>query len=478
MKKNIGNLSGVGSTGYLVFICVVSALGGFLFGYDTVVINGTVIQVAEQYMLSATMQGTFVASALFGCMIGAAVAGVLSDRYGRQKALATSALLMLISAIGCGAAWDAWSLIAFRWIGGLGVGFASMVCPLYISEMSPEKIRGRMVTLFQFAITIGIMVAFIVNAGWQKLAEAGAPVDSVGLYNLLVCEQVWRSMFMSEAIPAIVFFVFCLVIPETPRFLAKIGRDSDAISVLERISGRETAKLRIAEIREVMTAEEGKISELFKGGFRKALIVGVFLAVVSEMSGVTVVLYYGAEILSNTGMAGAQALGGFAIVGFVNMLFTVIAIWLMDKAGRRPLLFIGTLGCSLALGTIGYLFLTGRTSGVAIVLIICIFMAFFAFSIGPIKWVVMSEIFPTKIRGRAVAIATLAVWVTDWIYNQFYPVITKDWLFNHVSEQAGTGYIFCFFALVLVPQLFFVLFFMPETKGRTLEEIERSWLKK
>jgi MFS family permease len=204
--------------------------------------------------------------------------------------------------------------------------------------------------------------------------------------------------------------------------------------------------------------------------------VALFLSIISEMSGVTVVLYYGAEILKTVHVSISQSLGGFALIGSINMVFTIFAIWLMDKAGRRPLLFIGTLGCSMALTTIGILFMTNNANGGIIVMMICFFMACFAFSIGPIKWVVMSEIFPTKIRGRAVAIATLAVWATDWVYNQLYPVITKDILFKRVPENMGIGLVFCFFAIVLIPQLIFVWKVMPETKNRTLEEIERDWM--
>jgi sugar porter (SP) family MFS transporter len=382
---------------------------------------------------------------------------------------------MLVSAIGCGMAWSAPSLIFFRWIGGVGVGFASMVCPLYISEISPPRLRGRLVTLFQFAITIGIFVAFLANAGWQSLSEAGGGAEG-GFYHWMVVSEVWRAMFTAEAIPAIAFFVLCLTIPETPRFLAKIGRDEKAMDILVHIGGRASAEMQMAEIREVLAQEEGRMSELFRPGFRKALFVALFLSIVSELSGVTVILYYGTQILSDAGVAFAAALGGFALVGLVNMLFTVFAIWLMDRAGRRPLLGLGTLGCCIALALLGVLFVSGRSSGVPIIALICMFMACFAFSIGPIKWVVMSEIFPTKIRGRAVAIATLAVWATDWVYNQAFPVVTEDFLFQRVAQSTGIGIVFFFFAAVLVPQLLFVWTVMPETKNKTLEEIEREWI--
>lgn len=465
-----------GSIGYLVYAAIVSALGGFLFGYDTVVINGTISQVSSQFSLSSAMEGTFVASALFGCMIGSAMAGFLSDGIGRKKTLIVSALLIVVSAIGCGAAWSAWSLIIARWLGGVGVGFASMVCPLYISEISPSHLRGRLVTLFQFAITIGIFVSFLANTGWQSLSQMGG--NGTGLYQLMVVDEVWRAMFAAVALPSAAFFILCITIPETPRFLAKIGRNKEAMQVLERICGRQSAKQQMTEIVEVLAVEkEGRLSELFVTGYRKALFVALFLAIVSEMSGVTVVLYYGSKILSSAGVPFASALGGFALVGLVNMLFTVFAIWLMDRAGRRILLGLGTLGCCIALALLGVLFMSGNSGGMGIILLICLFMACFAFSIGPVKWVVLSEIFPTRIRGRAAAIGTLAVWATDWIYNQAYPVVTENYLFKVTDQSTGLGIVFFFFAAVLIPQLYFAWKVMPETKNRSLEEIERQWIK-
>jgi sugar porter (SP) family MFS transporter len=457
-----------GSIIYLTFVCIVSAMGGLLFGFDTVVINGTIIQVTDQFQLSDALKGTFVSSALLGCVLGAGLAGTLSDRYGRKWVLIISSFFLLVSALGCGVAWSAWSLIFFRWIGGVGVGIASMICPLYISEISPPHLRGRMVTLFQFAITIGICVALFTNAGLQYLADTGKDVVGPGWYRLMVVDEVWRAMFTSEAITGVLFLLLCFVIPETPRYLAMTGQMDQARKVLSRIGGSVLADKQIIEIQEAISQETGSLGQLFQKALRKPLFVALFLAIVSEMSGITVVFYYGTEILNNGGVKISEALGGFVVIGLVNVVFTLIAIWLMDRAGRRPLLFLGTLGAFFSLMTIGFLFATGNTSGMILVTMICSFVAFFAFSMGPIKWVVMSEIFPTRIRGRAVAIATLAVWVTDTVYNFLFPL---------VEPHLGTSGSFFIFALVLLPQLLFVWKIMPETKGRTLEEIELSWLK-
>ncbi len=463
---SIENSRAQGSMGYLTFVCVVSALGGLLFGFDTVVISGTVTSVTSQFELSDWFKGFFVAAALVGCMIGAGVAGSVSDAFGRKKVLILSSILFLATAIGCAIAWDKWSLLVFRFIGGMGIGVASMVCPLYISEISPARVRGRMVTLFQFAITIGICLSLFSNATLESFSRAGAGVNNSGWYQWLVVDQVWRAMFLAATIPSVAFALLTLFIPESPRWLVKSGRDSEASSILTRVAGVEAASKSMEEIRATIAEETGTLSELFRPGLKKALFVALFLSMVSEFSGVTVVLYYGPDILNNAGVKLGEALGGFVVIGIVNMIFTVIALWLMDHAGRKPLLFWGNLGCCLALASIGTLFATGKNEGALVVALICLFMACFAFSIGPIKWVVMSEIFPTRIRGRAVAIATVAVWLADALYNVIYPWAEKN---------LGVATCFFVFAAVLVPQFFFSLWIMPETKGRTLEEIEKSW---
>jgi MFS transporter, SP family, arabinose:H+ symporter len=459
-------ISPAGSMGYLTFVCVVAALGGLLFGFDTVVIGGTVPAVKRQFLFDQWLEGLFVASALIGCMVGSAFAGPVSDAFGRKKVLILSSVLFLATGLGCALAWDKWSLLLFRFIGGTGIGVASMVCPLYISEISPARVRGRMVTLFQFAITIGICVCLFSNAAMEYLSRKGTPGAAGGLYQWMFVDQVWRSMFLMATLPAVFFAVLTLFIPESPRWLAKAGVLEKARDILARVAGLAAAERSLTEIRQAIAEETGRLADLFQAGARKALFVALFLSLVSELSGVTVVLYYGPDILNSAGVRLSEALGGFVIIGVCNMAFTVIALWLMDRAGRRPLLFWGTLGCAAVLATIGALFATHRSGGAILVALICLFFAFFAFSIGPIKWVMMAEIFPTKIRGRAVAIATVAVWLGDTITNYFFPWAREHW---------GPAICFFVFAAVLVPQLFFVWTVMPETKGRTLEEIEGSW---
>lgn len=457
-----------GNIVYLTFLSAVSALGGLLFGFDTVVISGTIKPVVELFSLTEVQTGLFVSAALLGCAIGAVLAGLVSDRFGRKPTLVLSSLLLLLSAVGCALAWSFPSLVFFRWIGGLGVGVASMVCPLYISETSPPHLRGRLVSLFQFAITLGILFAYFSNFGLAALSDSIRAVEGTGLFQWIFGEQVWRSMFLSEAVPATFFFVLCLFIPETPRYLVSKNRQAEALSILARINGALKAQQILDEVRAAISHETGKLSDLFATGFRKALIVAIFLAVFSELSGVTVVLYYGPTILDQAGVQLGEALGGLAIIGVVNVLFTIIALVYIDKLGRRPLLLVGTIGCILCLFGLAAVFYLGQESAFLFVSLFCGFMAFFAFSMGPIKWVVISEIFPTRIRGRAVAIATLGVWAVGTFYNYLFPV---------VQPLLSTAGIFLIFGLILIPQVFFVLFFMPETKGRSLEEIEASFQK-
>jgi|ERR1039458_253945 sugar porter (SP) family MFS transporter len=455
-----------GSVLYLTFISVVSALGGLLFGFDTVVISGTLTPLRAQFVLSPTLEGWLVSSGLLACAIGAGLAGILSDRFGRKPFLLVSGWLLVLCSVGCALAWGVDTLIWSRVIGGLGVGVASMVSPLYISEVSLPRLRGRMVTLFQFALTIGICLALASNAWLHQLAVHGAGIQEHGLYRWMVVDQVWRAMYGMELFPSLLFASLCFVIPETPRWLMKTGRSVRSLEILSKIGGRAVGEKEMREIQEALGQETGSITQLFSPGLRRALCVALFLAIVSELSGITVVFYYGPGILEKAGLSLGDALGGFVSIGLVNVVFTVIAIWLMDSVGRRPLLFIGNAGAFLALASIGLLFQSGYTEGPPLVGMMCLFVACFAFSIGPIKWVVMSEIFPTRIRGRAVAIATLAVWVSDGVYNQIFPMVRNS------LGMAGSFYIF---AAVLIPQFFFIWKVMPETKGRSLEQIERSW---
>jgi SP family arabinose:H+ symporter-like MFS transporter len=454
---------------YLWFICIVAAFGGLLFGYDTAVISGTIGLLRKQFELSTGMEGTLVSSVLLGAIIGCLVAGYLSDKFGRKKVLILSGLLFIIASLGCSIAPNVIYLIIIRMIGGIGVGITSVLSGLYISEISPPQIRGRMTTLFQFAITIGILTALFVNSSLKNFADNNINTVSTGVFHWMIVQETWRGMLFAMLIPALLFTTSLFFVPESPRWLMKQGFTQKARNILHKFADEKTTEEEIAAIDETLKQGPVALTDLLKPGLRKALYVALFLSIVSELSGITVIFYYGPDILEKAGLKLSDALGGFVPVGIVNVLFTIITLWKLDSFGRRPLLFWGNTGAFLSMLSLGFCFLTGRTDGMLPVLLICFFVAFFAFSMGPIKWVVAAEIFPIKIRGRAVAIASLAVWLTNWILNLVFPII---------RDSMGMASIFFLFSIFLIPQFFFIWKVMPETKGKTLEEIEKSWLRK
>jgi sugar porter (SP) family MFS transporter len=455
-----------GSTAYLLFCCLASTLGGLLFGYDLFVISGTKDLIVQRFTMTSLMEGWFVSSAMVGCMVGSLAAGTASDRFGRKKALLVASLFLMVCSLGCGLAWSTASLIFFRWIGGVGVGIASMVCPLYISEISPPQLRGRMVTLFQLAICVGIVGALLANTGLLAWHDRIKDVAASGVVAHLIGREPWRSMLLMEGLPSFFFLAMCSIIPESPRWLAKNGRNSEALAILERINGGETARHEMVAITAAVAEEGGSLKELLRPGLRWALFLAIFLAVSSELSGITTIWNFGPEIIRGQGIQLTNELGGMVWIATALSVFTLIAVWLMDHAGRRRLLFWGNLGCFFSLVILGMLLGHENSPASLKILVAATFVACFAFSMGPIKWVFMSEVFPTRIRGRAVAITSLTVWASDAIVNQLFPMVRDSW---------GKDMTFYVFAAILVPQFYFVWKLMPETKGRTLEEIEKSW---
>ncbi|MGA3170747.1 MAG: sugar porter family MFS transporter [Chthoniobacteraceae bacterium] len=455
-----------GSAAYLLFCCFASTLGGLLFGYDLFVIAGAKDLVVERFNLSSLMEGWFVSSAMVGAMLGCLLAGTGSDRFGRKKVLLTASFFLLVCSVGCGLAWSSVSLIFFRWIGGVGVGISSMVCPLYISEISPARLRGRMVTLFQLAICVGIVAAILVNTGLLSWHEQIKNAQPDGLVGFMVDRDVWRSMLGMEALPALIFFAMCAIIPESPRWLAEMGRSSEAEKVLERVNGSEIAAMELAEINTALAGESASLMELFRPGLRRALLMALFLSVISEFSGITTIWNFGPEIIRGQGIHLANEMSGMVVIASSLSIFTLLAVWLMDRVGRRPLLFWGNLGCFISLIFLGALLGRPDSSSALKVAAAATFVACFAFSMGPIKWVFMSEVFPTRIAGRAVAISSLAVWTADAILNQLFPLMRDSW---------GKSATFHVFAAILIPQFYFAWKIMPETKGQSLEEIERLW---
>lgn len=449
---------------YLYLVCLVAALGGFLFGFDTAVISGTVGLVKHDFQLNAVNEGWFVSCALLGCVIGVSLSGKLSDKYGRKIILILSAVLFLISALGCMLSGSFNELVAFRLVGGLGIGVASMVSPLYISEFAPSRMRGTMVSLYQLALTIGIVIAYFSNA--YLVSHADAHFTSAGLQQVFSAE-VWRAMLGLGALPAAIFLLSLLAVPESPRWLLLQNRVQEAKTILTKIDGLQAAE---QEVNAFNTAKDNKestsLKELLRPVYRRPLWIGILLPFFSQVCGINAVIYYGPKILEQAGFTLNNALGGQVTIGLVNVVFTFVAIFTIDRWGRRPLLFAGIGGAVAALILIGVLFASGVTSGPWILIGILAFISCFAFSFGPVCWVVVGEIFPNAIRGQAMAIATLSLWIGNFLVGQLTPA---------VLEGAGPAWTFWIFALCCSPALWLTKKLIPETKGQSLENIEAYW---
>jgi len=450
---------------FLMYISITSALGGFLWGFDAIVISGTIDTVKAQFTLSSFTEGLFVSSGLAGAVMGSALAGWLSDRFGRSRNLILAAALLLISAFGSGFSSSIWQLIISRWIGGLGVGISAMVCPLYISEISPAHLRGRLVTVFQFAITIGIMVALLNNVALHRFAQYMTErVHEDTFLKWFLVDETWRAMFATELIPGVIFLGLVLTLPESPRWLIKSGKKEPANKILKRIfiQGAEQEYMEIQQTIAQEDASRKRFIDVFAPRYRKILLVAVALAIFSQFSGINVVFYYGKSLLKDAGLKPDSALSGAAVIGFFNMIFTIIAMWLVDKIGRCKLMQIGTIGAIVCLVAIGAMF---SGSSTILIIFMCGFVACFAFSLGPIKFIFASEIFPTNIRSHAMSIVVLSMWLVDTLVGQFFPLL---------RDSVGASATFFIFAGILVPQIFIVWKVMPETAGKSLEEIE-SW---
>ncbi|MEO6729792.1 MAG: sugar porter family MFS transporter [Ferruginibacter sp.] len=454
---------------YVNVLAIIASLGGFLFGYDTAVISGTINFVTDQFQLDAAGTGWYVSSALVGCILGVSMAGILSDKYGRKKMLILSALFFGVSAIGCAFAIGFADLVIYRLIGGLGIGVASMLSPLYISELSPSHKRGRLVALYQFAIAVGILCSYFSNAWLLRLSQHEFLMQTTGLVHKIMVSEVWRIMLGTSVVPALLFLFLLLFVPESPRWLTINGDESGALDILKKIVTDDEAKKEIGDIKTNLQRETGGFGILFKGGFKLAMIIGISLAFLTQVSGINAIIYYGPKILEEAGLPIADALGGQVVIGLVNVLFTLIAIWKIDHLGRKPLLLAGVIGIIASLVILGSLFYFNTTNTYLLLTFILIFIACFAFSYGPVIWVLLSEIFPAKIRGKAMSLATLSLWIGTALVGQLTPV------FLEVLKPAGT---FWLFAALTAPALYLAIKVIPETKGKSLEEIERYWLNK
>lgn len=454
--------------GYLIFLSVVAALGGFLFGYDTAVISGTITQVAQLFQLDAMQQGWYVGCALIGSIIGVFFAGMLSDRLGRKLTMIVSAVLFSVSALGCAFCADFVQLVAYRIIGGVGIGVVSIVSPLYISEIAIAEYRGRLVSLYQLAVTVGFLGAYLVNYQLLVWAESGMQFGSYWLDRLFVTE-VWRGMLGMEALPALLFFAIIFFIPESPRWLIVRNKETKAVGILKRIycSGQEAIR-QLQETKSVLTSEmKSEWSMLLKPGIFKAVVIGVCIAMLGQFMGVNAVLYYGPAIFEEAGLSGGDSLFYQVFVGLVNTLTSVLALVIIDKVGRKQLIYYGVSGMILALLFISGYFYAGGFGNSLLLLVFFLFYVFCcAGSVSAVVFVLLSEIYPAKVRGVAMSIAGLSLWVGTYLIGQLTP-----WMLQNLTP-AGT---FLLFAFMCIPYLLIIWKCMPETAGKSLEDIERYW---
>ncbi|NEU08257.1 sugar porter family MFS transporter [Flavihumibacter sp. R14] len=449
---------------YISLITYIAALGGFLFGFDMAVVSGIIEPVKQQYGLSASQEGLFVSCALLGCIAGVALSGFLSDKIGRKKVLFIAAVLFLVSAIGFSFAEDYSILIFFRLLAGMGVGVASSISPLYISEMAPAKTRGRLVTFYQLAITIGILVAYISNLIIANYSAAHLN-EQGGLLNWLFAQEVWRGMFLVGVIPATLFCLLLMIVPESPRWLVQYGRNEEALDILIKMNGKEEGQNELNAIKEAAVQKSGGLKELMRLPLRQLLAMAMILTALSQFSGINGVIFYGPTILKSAGIVTNDALLYQVMLGVANVLFTFIAIWKVDSWGRRPLYIVGSLCAALALALTGVCFML-EIKGWVMLLCIIFFLFCFAFSLGPLKFVIATEIFPTHVRGTALSVCIMTMWVADWIVNLVFPVL-RDGL-----GVAGTFFIFSLFCVLSFAYAKRKLF---ETKEKSLEEIEKAW---
>ena len=441
---------------FVLFATGVTAIGGFLFGYDTAVINGAISYLKLHLDLSPTQEGMAGASAIAGCVPGAMFAGFLSDRFGRKKMLFLCALLYAVSGLLSAIPNTLGQFLAARFISGLGIGASSMICPVYIAEISPEKWRGRLGTLFQLGIVTGIFLTLFINKVIQGMGDE--------VWNTA---YGWRWMLGMEVVPAAAFIALLFAVPESPRWLAQRGRENEARGILEKTGGVEHARSEMAAISEAMRLEKGRFSELFISPFRRPLLLAVALMAFSQFCGINAIIYYSTKIFASAGGGENAAFTSTVWVGLINLAFTFVAIGLVDKAGRRALLLIGTAVQTIALALVGWMF-HAQISGAGLLICVVLFTAAFAMAMGPVGWLFCSEIFPNKLRGRAMSIAALTVWVSCYIVAQTFPMLND----NPVIGPAKT---FWAYAAVSLLSFVFVLALVPETKGRTLEQIEQMW---
>ncbi|WP_216368558.1 sugar porter family MFS transporter [Limnovirga soli] len=444
------------SNWYIYKATLVAAVGGLLFGYDTAVIAGAIGFMKTYYALSDAMTGWVASCALLGCVAGAMYAGKLSDIVGRKKVLMLSALLFAISSVGTAMPPNLTFFVVFRLIGGMGIGIASMLSPMYISEMAPADIRGKLIAVFQLGVVTGILLIYFVNAG------------IAGMYNeAWNITTGWRYMFGSGLIPSVIFVLLLFTVPESPRWLAKQKRNEEALDILTKINGQEKANQELAEINASLADDTSlTLAEMMKPGLRRALFIGVVLAIFSQVTGINAIMYYAPEIFKSTGDGSNSALMQTVLVGIINVAFTLVAIRYVDKLGRKALLLIGIAGMAICLLAVGSAFYFEMQKGYLVLIAILGYIACFATSLGPLTFVVIAEIFPTKARGTAMSVAVFVLWSAVFLVSQTFPIL---------MGSIGNAFTFWIYMLMAIGAFLFVWKMVPETKEKTLEEIQDFW---
>lgn len=460
--------------GYLIPICLVATLGGLLFGYDTGVISGAIEPLTARFGLNDLMKGWTSGCVLMGCAAGVLLVGPVSDRFGRRLAMLLAAIMFLASAVGTAVPTDIGTFIAFRFLGGVGIGIASISTPMYIAEITPAHLRGRMVAVNQIAIVGGIAATAFIN--YFIAHSQGDPTQPEAQQWLI--DEGWRWMFGMGIAPAALFGALVLVIPESPRWLVEHGQDGQAEATLARVAGPEFAEVELASIRESLSSERGTWAEVFSRALRYPLLIGIALAVLQQVTGINVFLYFGATIFkSMSASTGVDAgLLQQIIINGSSALATVVAIATVDIWGRRPLMLLGATGMGLsllAMGVMAQFLMSPNAASHWMLFFIILYVVAFGLSVGPVTWVILSEIFPTAVRGRALGLATFFLWVADYIITQTFPMMdAKDSWFVQQFSHAFPFYVYAFFCVALVLAVWRLV---PETKGRTLEQIARLW---
>ena len=441
---------------YVYKATIVAAVGGLLFGYDTAVVAGAIGFIEKLYSLSPAMKGWVASCALIGCVAGAMFAGKLSDAIGRKKVLVLSAVLFAMSSAGILFQLDLNWFVFFRLIAGLGIGIASMLAPMYIAEIAPADIRGRLVSINQLGIVSGILIIYFVNAtiaGWHDEA-----------WNI---STGWRWMFGSGLIPSAVFLLLLFFVPESPRWLAQKQRWDEAKLILTKVNGEAKASSELEEIKNALNTETSSFADILKPGVRKPLILGIVLCIFSQVTGINAIMYYAPEIFKSTGDGSGSALMQTVLVGTINVLFTLVAIKYVDKWGRRTLLLVGCAGMALCLTIVGGAFYFGFAKGYLVLIAILAYIAFFAISLGPLAFVVIAEIFSNRNRGMAMSVCIFFLWTSVFAVSQSFPMLL---------DSIGSAFTFWIYMIMAVFAFVFVYKLIPETKGKSLEEIERFWM--